>query len=626
MTFNSTWDNNINAYVPTDVKVWNTLTGKEILSCSGVTERVAFSSNSKLLATPLADQTIKVWDLETGQERSILKGKLELPHALAFSHDSKHLAAAGNKWDKTKKMGVAGEIKIWDVQTGEQVQRLAGHPEWMHELIFSPDGQTLVSSAERTKLIKLWDTNTGNELKTFQLDAAIEKLQLSADGARLIGSGDKKERDEYVDYAKMWNTQTGQELLSFKNCSLEFTPDGKRVAVTDGSRAKVFDATTGHLMLSVAGGGGKLAFSPDGKRLAVQSGGMRIWDLETGDEINHLKGFIGTSILAFSQDGKRLIGSNQFTTQVWDAEAKQASAKELTFAGVNKQSGMVGPSPAVFSSDLTRLAGISHKRIKIFDGQSGHELRTLPGHDNNVMCIAISSDGKRVASSDGQVPSATNGKPGVVKVWDADTGSELFTFKGHESSIGYLAFSPDGKKLAGSAYDSTAKIWDLQSSREIHSLGTKSTMFKPISRLVFSPDSKSLAAAGKIWDAENGQELVNLKGAAAQGTLAFSPDGKRVVGGMNGGVSDAQTGGVLFTIPRGDSRMGWPWLTFSPDGKRLAGSAGIWDAQTGLELLSFDKDISGQIAFSPDGHRLAVVPFFGEKVTIYDATPLPEKP
>src|SRR5262249_1162651 len=143
-----------------------------------------------------------------------------------------------------------------------------------------------------------------------------------ADGARLISSGFKREKDDYVNCAKMWNTQTGQEVLSFKNSSLEFSPDGKRVAAADwsNSRTKVFDASSGQIMLSVTDAGGKLAFSPDSKRFATKSGGLRIWDLETGDEINHIKGFTLTSILAFSQDGKRLICSNQFKTQVWDVE------------------------------------------------------------------------------------------------------------------------------------------------------------------------------------------------------------------------------------------------------------------------------------------------------------------
>ena len=182
--------------------------------------------------------------------------------------------------------------------------------------------------------------------------------------------------------------------------------------------------------------------------------------------------------------------------------------------------------------------------------------------------------------------------------------------------------------MAGSINDRTVKIWDAQSGRELHTLGAKSARLSPLSRLAFSPDSKRLAGGGKIWDAETGQELANL-GRGAEGTIdsvAFSPDGKRVAGGSMGTVSDTQTGKQVFTIRARGTMNGHPWMSFSPDGKRIASSAGIWDAQTGQELLSFGKEISGQVAFSPDGHRLAVVPFFNNTVTIYDATPLPEKP
>jgi hypothetical protein len=84
----------------------------------------------------------------------------------------------------------------------------------------------------------------------------------------------------------------------------------------------------------------------------------------------------------------------------------------------------------------------------------------------------------------------------------------------------------------------------------------------------------------------------------------------------------AQTGKALFNLEGANIIH----LAFSLDGKRLTGGNTIWDAQTGQFLLSHGSVHDGQVSFSSDGHRLAVVKDCSNEVTIYDATPLPEKP
>jgi WD40 repeat protein len=139
----------------------------------------------------------------------------------------------------------------------------------------------------------------------------------------------------------------------------------------------------------------------------------------------------------------------------------------------------------------------------------------------------------------------------------------------------------------------------------------------------------------KVWDTQTGQEILTIKGAG--GSVVFSPDGKRLAStrqlggpGSSGEIKlwDAQTGQELLTL----KGLAAPVrsVNFSPDGKRLASSATwtnavkVWDTQTGQELLNLKGD--GEIhslAFSPNGHWLIGDP--GGKLTIWDATPLPEK-
>jgi WD40 repeat protein len=115
-------------------------------------------------------------------------------------------------------------------------------------------------------------------------------------------------------------------------------------------------------------------------------------------------------------------------------------------------------------------------------------------HTNIPGCIVFSPDGKRLASSDG----------GGVKVWDVQTGEEIFTIKGHKGEVSSVAFSPDGKRLASAnnlpGQQGEVKVWDTQTGQELLSL-------KGGGRVVFSPDGKRLASnsgrgdALTIWDA-----------------------------------------------------------------------------------------------------------------------------
>ncbi len=179
------------------------------------------------------------------------------------------------------------------------------------------------------------------------------------------------------------------------------------------------------------------------------------------------------------------------------------------------------------------------------------EILTLQGHTRDVLTLAYSPDGKRLASGSGH---ESRRAPGEVKVWDAQTGQELRVLQGHSNRVSSVAFSPDGKRLASASGDNTVKVWDPQTGQELLTFREHS---RPVTSVAFSPDGKRLASASsdktvKVWDARTGQELFSLQGHTDDvNSVVFSPDGKRLASASDDQtvkVWEAQTGQELLTL------------------------------------------------------------------------------
>jgi WD40 repeat protein len=633
-----------------------------LVQVSPADRKVAFSPDGKRLAFAADDNTVKVCDAQTGQELRVLKGHTQWVSSVAFSPDGKRLASGG-----PTKAYDAGEVKVWDAQTGHELLSLKWPIVPVNSVVFSPDGKRLAAGSsgydkQRKALpgnVKLLDAQTGQELLSLKgPTGGVHCVAFSPDGKRLASAS----TDEPV---KVWDTQTGQELLSLKvgGESVTFSPDGKRLASAALTEPmKVWDAQTGQELLTLQGRGRGVSFSPDGKRLA--SAGQRqvkVWDTQTGQELLSFKGHTGwVTCVVFSPDGTRLAsGGPDRTVKIWDATT---GPEARSFSG---HPGRV--HSVTFSPDGKRLAGIARDptnnegAVKVWEKQTGQELLSLKPHTGRILRVVFSPDGKRLATPSGTWNKATNvWDAGEVKVWDAQTGRELLTLKGHTRAVVSVAFSPDGTRLASSSSLPNGisnrnervevKVWDAQTGQESLTLQGHR---RSVDSVAFSPDGKRLATLSrdntvKVWDAQTGQEIRSLevRHSSINGSVAFSPDGKRLASSSNGALEsegspgevkvwDAQTGQELLTL-KGHAGRQVTSVVFSPDGKRLVSGSGVglpglggevkvWDAQTGQELLTLKGGgFHDGLAFSPNGRWLASD--VDGRVTIWDATPLPEKP
>jgi tRNA A-37 threonylcarbamoyl transferase component Bud32 len=216
--------------------------------------------------------------------------------------------------------------------------------------------------------------------------------------------------------------------------------------------------------------------------------------------------------VAYSPDGRRLASaSSDKTVKVWDAGSGQET---LTLKGLTSEAvGTRWVMRVVFSPDGKRIAAAgfkansgSYSPVKVWDAGSGHETLTLKGHYWPVFGVAFSPDGRRIASAS---------EDSTVKAWDAAAGQETLTLKGHSEvrinssddlrpdSVFSVAFSPDGRRLASGHYDGTVKVWDAASGQEILTLKGHTDR---VASVAFSPDGRQIASASwdqtvKVWDA-----------------------------------------------------------------------------------------------------------------------------
>ncbi|MFM2028743.1 MAG: hypothetical protein RLZZ339_3460 [Cyanobacteriota bacterium] len=258
------------------IKLWQRETGKLIYSFVGVNEPIqtlAISPNGKSIIAGGFDGRISQWQLETKQYKSSFFARVNAPDShngvilqLAFAANETFIVSASN--DKT--------LRIWSYYTGELKRTLIGHEEAVNTCAISPDSQIIASGSD-DKTIKLWRFDHSYAYQTFIGDrVAVNSLAFSNDGQYLIsGGGDKT--------IKIWDIKTGEIIKSWQAheqaiISIAVNPHRHLIASASRTEIKIWQGQTGELIKTLRGTA-PLKFSPDGQFLITGSygGKVKIW-------------------------------------------------------------------------------------------------------------------------------------------------------------------------------------------------------------------------------------------------------------------------------------------------------------------------------------------------------------
>jgi WD40 repeat protein len=607
----------------------------------------ALSRDEARIAIVNTDGTVKVCDVTTGREPLTLRSPTTRLLAVTFSPDGTRLASICS--DQT--------IRIWNATTGQElVPPLKGHKTPISGVFFSPDGRRLASFAWHEECIRIWDVETGKQLfkplkaptkSAIEFAGAVDNIAFSPDGARLAST-------IHEGSIHLWDVNTGPEprLIrtlpghTFEIRGLAFSPDGTQLASGGHDHTvKIWDVDPGRTQ----GGNSPLrifrghsnwltsvAFSPDGVRVASASadGVIKIWVAATGVELVSFTADAGViDHLAYSLDGARLISEGHVFSvgrgalKVWDATT-DPKARILARNQGQSLHGVLSPDGKRFA--FAHVDG-PDARATVLDTTTGQVLHTLESQSRSLGQIAFSPDGGRIATAGDK----------TVKIWNVETGQEIREpFNTGNEIHGAVAFNPDGTRLAMARSGNLVSVWDLTTDREVLQLqGHQDNIINRPSGIVnitYSPDGRFIVTLGhgakvaRVWDAQTGKELHCLQGHTSLiQRVAFSPDSKWLASaGLDQAVKlwDVATGALLRTF-KGHSFFVTS-VAFTPDGKRLAsagqdGTVKIWDPALEAEALltlRFHAGDAAQLAFSPDGGQLYLAT--GDQVIqVFDARP-----
>ena len=630
-----------------------------VTTLTDVVYAIRFSPDSKTLAIARGsrdDNRVELWDTATGTLRHAIKGFDGAIWSISFAPDGQTLvtASGGIHRDRiAEKPGTRGgraftELKWWDAQNGELRQRVELPNEDVISLaaLYFPNGKLLATFEQRAESRFFSMVDAGpldnsmlTRMRRSVLYADLKLLDATTGEIRLKLKGDFSGVEMPVSMRGSSRSDfTLMALLNQRHEPLILSPDGQLIAAWNSSEIRLWSTVTGEELRKLKNFKGRLAaviFSPDGRTLAGAitklsfkknqpdlKSEVRTWEVATGATRQVLPVTTqSASSLALALNGHQLLiggldreGSHSFATlELADLQSgslgKLIGQDEGTISSItlSPNGGMLA-----FQTDASTVNLVDTRDWKIrhtFDANSDGAAHNASTRRflltvKRVLALAFSSDGRTLA---GEI------EQGGITLWDPRTGEVKKRLSETTGQTTLIEISSDAKTVA-EVHDNDILSWrDTASGAE--------TVFGEndpnISALAVSPDGRRLAVARHdriaLVDVATGKATAALvvQGRDING-VTFSADGKMLAASSEDGAIDIWTIGskqVQLSLNAGRRVTA---LRFAPNGLNLAsagedGTIKLWDLRTGAPSLQLRKHSAkvNAIAFSADGTMMA---------------------
>jgi WD40 repeat protein len=547
-------------------------TGKLLLRIPKGNEALAFSPDSKLLATHNAAGEVFFWNTTSGEKTLALKGRAHALWGGAFTPNGTTFVTVSS----------TGSACRWDVATGNLVGSVELALPEKHDACLSPDGRLLavMPSDSDNGPVAVWDTKTGKQQCTLDKDEGKERRVrfFTKDGRILVTS---KFSPNYQDsIVSFWDTESGKlrRHLTLPNqyeIAHALSENEKTLLTHSDGIVHLWDAVSGKPRIQYPTHEKtvwSLAYKRDGKRLVsgAWDGDIRVWDAATGKPLQAIKSHKwGVRGLVLSRDEKTVLSGGYDGTvrlhelatgrEQWRFDiGSPPELQKLIENQVLQVRFTADGKSAVSFTYVGNADGMIHQ----LDAATGKEVfrRSLPYTD--FRNGSFSADGKLIHGIRAKIigPGENPSDPKIreqerdtafVLLQDAATGREVFSARLPDFSGPYHRLTPDGRMIvtetrqlsAENEYritkKTTLRLFELASGKERLAIDLPPGIdgFHILRPLAVSDDCQTLAAARsdgilQLWDLASGKELLRRKGYASQAqALAFTPDGKRLASG-----------------------------------------------------------------------------------------------
>jgi len=564
---------------------------------------LAFSPDGRYALSGSADKTIKLWDVAAGREIRTFKGHRERVTAVAFSPDGR--GALSGSWD--------GTVRMWNLSTGKETRKFSFNTSKMIDNVSpSPDGSTTLVGTYNEES-RLLETATGREIRSFK------NVHSNVSGSLTGISADNRYLLTAKTGANIYDVSTGREIRRFDGYFeyAALSSNGKYVASLDNNKKTLtfWDAADGQRLRTLDNiWGYHPTFSPNGSRILFSSKDLTLLDFKTGAEIWRAEKEWSEQIdaLAFSPDGKNIltagtIGIHGYRTAV--LKLREAATGKM----IRTMQGQIEPIRRMAISSDGKMAVVDSfdgAGMQLWDIGAGRQIRQKEKW-RSFCSVAISPDGSHYLSGD---------QDSSVRVWDAATDREVMTFKGHKNLASAIAVLPDGKTVLSGDWDGTVKLWDLMTGRELRTIAQHPNR-NSVRAVAFLPSGETAVSISentvKISDVATGREERAIGVKYMREALAVSQSGKyaAVFGSVSGfppeyGISliDIHEGRVIKELGRRSDPSREFAIAFSPDEKYLLFGGDdqnltLWDLEINSGVMVFRGHLNSitKIVFSADG-------------------------